>query len=175
MEARQGIKLILLWRLFEKAGTEKATKLAFQEKHSIEAKIDGGDAKLTKDGPITTKGNIEEEVPFESTMGLGDPVADMLDEAFYAQKLLELWEVDLNTQTEGGSYNAEYRRGRLIDLTKNADAEDTVMLEGTFKTDGIRQKGEVTLTAEQEEIVQYAFRDTDEVDEVEEVEEVEGD
>ena len=162
MEAKKGIKVVLLWRLLKDASTKKAVKLAFQEKHSVEASIDGGDVKKTKDGAIITTGTIEEEIPFESTMGSGDAIAEMLIQAFYDQEMLELWEVDLNEKGENGKYKAEYRRGRLTDITKNAEAEDTVMLEGTFKTEGIRQKGEVELTAEQEEIVQYAFRDTDE-------------
>ena len=49
MEAKKGIKVILLWRLLKDASTKRATKLAFQEKHSIEASIDGGDVKKTKD------------------------------------------------------------------------------------------------------------------------------
>lgn len=162
MQAKQGKKVILLWRLLDEASQKKATKLAFQEEHSIEGSVDGGDAKQTKDGAIITEGSIEEEVPFTSTMAVDDPVAEMLDEAFYEREKLELWEVDMNSKTADGKYKAEYRQGRLNDLTRSAATDDTVVLEGTFKTEGTRQKGEVTLTAEQEEIVQYAFRNTDE-------------
>lgn len=163
MQAKQGKKIILLWRLLEESSLKKATKLAFQEEHSIEGSVDGGDSKQTKDGAIVTEGSIEEEVPFTSTMGVDDAVSEMLDTAFYERKKLELWEVDMNSKTADGKYKAEYRQGRLNDLTRSAATDDTVVLEGTFKTEGTRQKGEVTLTAEQEEVVQYAFRDTDKI------------
>lgn len=162
MQAKQGKKVVLLWRDLEKASAEKAKKLAFQEEHSIEASIDGGDTKQTKDGPIVTEGSIEEEVPFTSTMAIDDPVSKMLTDAFYGTRKLELWEVDLNVKNDEGKYSAEYRQGRLNDYTRTNATDDTVILEGTFKTEGIKQDGFVTLTAEQEEVIQYAFRDTDE-------------
>ena len=86
MQAKQGKKVVLLWRLLEEASQKKATKLAFQEEHSIEGSVDGGDSKQTKDGAIVAEGSIEEEVPFTSTMGVDDPVAEMLDEAFIRDK-----------------------------------------------------------------------------------------
>lgn len=159
--ARKGKDQILLWRLEADAQKEKAFKLAFQEEHSVDASIDGGESKATKDGVINTDGTVLDEVPFTSTMAYGDKVCDMLDEAFYEQSLLELWIVDVGQKTEGNKYKAEYRQGKLDSLKKTAPTEDTVVLEGNFKTDGVRKKGEVSLTKEQEETVQYAFRDTD--------------
>ncbi len=161
--AKQGKNQVLLWRLLEESSTKVAAKLAFQEEHSKEGSVEGGDTKVTKDGPIAGEGTITEEVPFTSTMGKGDPTAEMLENAFYSQKLLELWEVDVTEKDDSGKYPAEYRQGRLNSLTISASVEDTVMLEGTFITNGTRQKGNVTLSLDQEEAIQYAFRDTQKV------------
>ena len=159
---KKGIKVVLLWRLLEDAATKKAIKLAFQEEHSVEASIEGGETKQTKDGIILTEGNVEETIPFKSTMANNDDTAKMLIKAFYDQNRLELWEVDLNEKDSSGEYAAEYRQGKLTDITKTAGVDNTVVLEGTFKTEGNKQEGTVELTAEQEAVVQYAFRDTNE-------------
>ena len=66
--ARKGKDQILLWRLEADAKKEKAFKLAFQEEHSVDASIDGGESKATKDGVINTDGTILDEVPFTSTI-----------------------------------------------------------------------------------------------------------
>lgn len=160
LKARKGKDQILLWRALKDAETEKGFKLAFQEEHSVDASIDGGESKATKDGVINTDGSILDEIPFTSTMAYGDKIAEILDNAFYNQEELELWIVDAGQKTEEDKYEAEYRQGKLDSFKKTAATEDTVVLEGNFKTNGVRQKGQVTLSKEQEETVQYAFRDT---------------
>ena len=110
--AKQGKNQVLLWRLLEESSTKVAAKLAFQEEHSKEGSVEGGDTKVTKDGPIAGEGTITEEVPFTSTMGKGDPTAEMLESAFYSQKLLELWEVDVTEKDEEGNYIRRERSSR---------------------------------------------------------------
>lgn len=158
MEAIQGKKQILLWRLLKDATTNAGTKLAFQTEHSV-SKSRGMDTTITKDGPIVTGGGLEEEVPFSCIMGKGDPVVDLLNTAILENEVLELWEVDVTDKGESGKYPGKYRQGLLSELNETKNAEDLVELEGTFVTNGTAKTGEVTLTDEQAEVVQYAFRD----------------
>ena len=158
MEAIKGINQILLWRLLENAGSVAGAKLAFQTEHSVSMSR-SADTTETKDGAIVTGGGLEEEVPFSCIMAKDDPVVTMLNDALKGNKTLELWEVDITEAVEG-KYPAVYRQGLLSELEKTANAEDLIEISGTFVTNGLAQDGQVELTAEQAEVVQYAFRDT---------------
>lgn len=158
MEAIQGKNQILLWRLLKDAATKSGTKLAFQTEHSV-SKSRSTDTTITKDGPIVTGGGLEEEVPFNCIMAKDDPVVKLLNTAIIENEVLELWEVDITDKGEAGKYPGKYRQGVLSELNETKNAEDLVELEGTFITNGTAKEGEVTLTAEQAEVVQYAFRD----------------
>ena len=83
----------------------------------------------------------------------------MLQKALRENKVLEQWEVDI-TKATANKYPATYRQGLLSELEKSANTEDLVELSGTFVVNGLAQTGEVELTAEQAEVVQYVFRDT---------------
>lgn len=160
-QAVKGKSQILLFRLLRDAASAKAAKLAFQTEHSTEKKRDS-DVTETKDGSITIGKALEEEVPFTSIMAAGDPVVKLLETAINENEILEIWEVDITEKTKGGKYPAYYRQGLLTELNKTANAEDLIEIEGTFATNGTAVQGEVTLSEEQENVVQYAFRDTSE-------------
>ena len=157
-EALHGKNQILLWRLLEEAGTTAGAKLAFQTEHSV-SKSRSTDTTITKDGPIVTGGGFEEEVPFSCIMAKDDPVVALLNKAILENKPLELWEVNITDAGAAGKYPGKYRQGLLSELNETKNAEDLVELDGTFITNGTAKEGQVTLTAEQAEAVQYAFRD----------------
>ena len=133
--------------------------MAFQTEHEIEKSRDS-ETTETKDGPISTGKGLEEEITFTCIVAKDDPTIDLLEEAINKNEILEIWEVDITSKTEGGKYPGKYRQGLLTEKNESANAEDLMELEGTYVTNGVAQVGEVTLTAEQEEVVQYAFRDT---------------
>ena len=155
-----GIELILLFRDLEEAATKPATKMAFQTEHEMEAERDS-DSTETKDGAVTTSASVGEELTITTIMGRNDPTADFLEEAFYDNKTIEVWEIDRLNKNEAGLYKAEYRQGKLTSFSKTASAEDPVELEFGFVTNGKRQKGYTPLSKEQEEVAQYVFRDTE--------------
>lgn len=157
MEALKGKNQILLFRLLEEATKKTGAKLAFQTEHSVEKSRDS-DTTETKDGPITIGQGIEESIPFSCIMAKDDPVVDLLDIAINENKIVELWEVDITKENQG-KFPAIYRQGLITELNKTANTEDLIELEGTFITNGIAQKGEVELTKEQQEVVQYKFKD----------------
>lgn len=160
MEAIQGKKLILLFRALKDASTQKGLKLAFQTEHSVDSSLNS-DTTITKDGSITTGTSVEEEIPFTCIMGRDDDTAKMLKKAHRKGEVVEMWEVDITEKDSEGKYPAEYRQGLITSYSKTANAEDLIELSCTFKVNGTAQEGLVTLTEEQEEVVQYVFRDTE--------------
>lgn len=160
LKAINGVELILLFRELDEAKNKPATKMALQVEHSVEASRDS-DKTDTKDGSITSSGGCEEEISLTTIMTRNDKTAEFLEEAFYKNRKIEVWEIDRGSKNEKGLFKAQYRQGSLTDYTRNAAAEDKVEIEITFATDGIRQKGYTPLSEEQEEIVQYVFRDTE--------------
>lgn len=161
MEALKGQNQILLFRLLKDATTKKAAKMAFQTEHETSESADA-EVTQTKDGPISVSAGIEEEITFNCIMARGDEVDEMLRQAMREKEIVEVWEVDITEKSEEERYPAEYRQGLVTERSKTANAEDLIEVEYSFTTNGISQSGEVTLTSEQEEVIQYAFRDTDE-------------
>lgn len=157
--ALKGIKQILVVRLLEKQDEVDGQKLLYQVEHSTDLSTDS-DSVITKDGPINTEGTVEEEISITSIAALGDPTIAELEDAFRNRKVVELWEI--NTQSEVGEnkFDGLYRQGKLTGFSKSATAEDFVELEMTYKTDLTPQKGACTLSEEQAQVVQYKFIDT---------------
>lgn len=154
----KGIDQILLFR---KLGDKTAaTKLAFQTEHSIESSIDGGDSTATKDGPITSPGTVAEEIPFTSIAARGDGTRELLEKAHRDQELIEVWSIDRGAEAKEGKYPATYRHCTVSEVSKSANAEDLMELTGTLVTQGTPQEGMATLSEEQQQVIQYKFKDT---------------
>ena len=158
MEAKEGKKQILLFRLLANAAAASAVKLAFQTEHDTEKARDN-DTTETKDGNISIGKGLEEEIPFKCIVGVDDPTIEMLEDAINKNEILEVWEVDL-TEEVSGKYASKYRQGLLTEMKTSSNAADLMEIDCTFITNGIAQKGMATLTTEQKEVVQYKFRDT---------------
>ena len=156
----QGKKRILLFRLLKDASKAKAAKLAFQTEHEV-SKTRDSETTETKDGAISTGQGLEEEITFSCIIADGDPTYDMLNQAMDENEILEIWEVN-TSEEQDGQYPGKYRQGIMTELTETANAEDLMEFEGTYKTNGLAQPGLITLSQEQKEVVQYAFRDTTE-------------
>lgn len=158
-DALQGKNVVLLWRLEKNRKTDIGTLLMFQTEHNVEKTRDS-DSVATKSGTIRKAGVMEEEISFSSIVGVGDKMIDTLNEAIDDGLLIELWEVDITkTGSAENKYSAIYRQGYITSLSKTANAEDEVEIEGTYATNMKGQKGEVTLTVEQIEAIQYTFKD----------------
>ena len=160
LSAVMGAEVILLFRDLDEAKTKPATKMAFQTEHSVEASRDS-DTTATKDGSVTSSATLEEEISITTIMARNDPTGDFIETALYDNRTIEVWEIDRNAKNEKGLYKAQYRQGKVTDYTRTASAEDAAEIEFTFTTNGKRQKGYTPLSEEQEEIVQYVFRDTE--------------
>lgn len=157
----EGKNKILLFRKLSDANTV-ATKLAFQTGHTFEFSRDA-DAIVTKDGTIRKLNDLESEVTgIEAVQAKSDPVATMLLEAMFDGEKLELWEVtvDEDLKDDTGKYPAIYCQGFLTSWSIDNGAEDEATNSGDFAIELVPQFGFATLTEEQQQAVQYMFRDT---------------
>jgi|SRR5690625_290124 len=159
-EMQQGRNRILLFRRLKDSNTE-AAKLVFQTGHtfSLSRAID---RIITKDGSINKIGELETEVSIEAIQAKNDPVGEMLRDSFIKGDKLELWEVtiDEDLKNEEGKYPAVYAQGNLDGWEWTSEAEDESTVSSTFFVEMEPQFDYATLTEEQQEAVQYAFRDT---------------
>lgn len=164
-KVKTGKKQILLFRALKDAQTVAARKLVYQTEHSVD-KTKESETIETKDGAVNLDGSHTEEVSFSSNWAVEDAAETMekLEDSYDNDEIVEMWEVDLDSPgEEENTYKARYRQGTLSDFSYSAGAEDAVEVEMTYVTNMKAQKGLVTLSAEQESAVQYAFRDTEAV------------
>lgn len=160
--AAKGIDIILLFRLLKKSKEEAAWKLAFQTEHE-NTKTKDSDSVATKDGPIRIPGSLEIDFSATSILSVGDPYVDQLEEALDNDDIIEIWEInkaEKGTEDNADKYKATYYQGYVTSFGKSPNAEDTVEVSLEFGINGKGAKGFATLTADQEEVVQYVFKDT---------------
>lgn len=159
-EMEQGKNKILLFRLLREQDTS-AAKLVFQTEHTFTYSREL-DTVVTKDGQIVTVGGLESEVSIEAIQAKDDETAKMLRQSVIDGDKLELWEVtvDEELQDDDGKYPAVYAQGFLDSWENTASAEEEAAVSSNFIVELEPQQGMATLTAEQEQFVQYAFRDT---------------
>lgn len=160
-EAVHGSKLVYLYRILEDAATEAGTVLAFVTENTLTVSKDA-DTTMTKDGPIRTPGESEIEIESTSLLAKGDTMYDKMRAAMMEDKLIEIWEANLAEPVEGGSnkFKGTYYQGYLTEFEKASSAEDFVEVSTTFGINGTGVDGEVTVSAEQQEIASYVFKDT---------------
>lgn len=156
----EGKNKILLFRKLSEQNKE-AAKLAFQTSHTFSYSREL-ETIVTKDGRIVRPGELESEVSIEALQSKSDPLAAMLKEAVIKGEKLELWEVTVDEELKDvdGKYPAVYAQGYLGEWEDEAGAEDDATISTTFTVELEPQFGYATLTAEQEEAIQYAFQDT---------------
>ena len=160
-EAVKGDKLIYLYRILEEAGTADAVTIMFTTEDSLTMSKDS-DSTVTKDGVIRTPGAVEVEKTGTSLLAKGDTMFGKLKQAMLEDKIIEIWEANLAEPVEDGSnkFKGTYYQGYLTEFEKTASAEDFVEVSTTFGINGTGVDGDVTVSAEQQEIAAYVFADT---------------
>lgn len=159
METVKGIDRILLFRPISLQGESDANKLAFQTEHEVSKSRDI-DGVATKDGMRQSLGELETEISVTSILAKGDDFADTMEDAFDNGEIIEIWDIDRSAEGSAGKHPATYYQAYATEFTQTPNAEDDVEMSISFSVNGRGQKGEATLTEEQEAVVQYAFTDT---------------
>ncbi|WP_082234970.1 phage major tail protein, TP901-1 family [Halobacillus massiliensis] len=163
MKKAKGVHKVLYFRKLGEA--DKAAKLVFQTEHSKSYSRDREKTE-TKDGPVSSTASLEDEVSISAIQSVEDPTFTMLEDSIVEDYPVEMWEVDLAKKTvegESGSevtkFEAEYRQGYITEWEPTSPSEDDAEIEGTFITEGIRQKGQVTLPDGDIKTLSYVFHD----------------
>lgn len=159
-EAVQGKKIVYLFRIKSKAASNDAKTIAFTTENG-RTKSKDADSTMTKDGPIRTPGTTETEITVSSILAKGDELIDELEDAMDNDELMEVWEANLAEASSGSNkFKGMYFQGYLTSFEKTSPADDFVELSLTFGLNGAGKRGDVTVTAEQQEAAEYVFADT---------------
>lgn len=161
-EAISGRRIIYLYRLLSEAAAQAATRLAFATENG-RTKSKDANSTATKDGSIRTPGTAEVEITSTSVLSKGDTMIDKLEDAMDSDKLIEIWEVNLDEPASGGEGNkfkGMYFQGYITEFEKSSPSDDFTEISLTFGINGSGKRGDVTVSAEQQEEANYAFTDT---------------
>ena len=159
-EAVQGKNIIYLFRILSEAATADAVAMAFTTENE-RSKSKDADVTATKDGSIRTPGATEIEISATAILAKGDDLAEKLEAAMDNDELVEIWEVNLaEPADEDGKFKGRYYQGYLTEFSLSSSAEDHAEYSTTFAINGSGVKGDVTVSAEQQEIAAYVFADT---------------
>lgn len=160
-EAVQGKKIVYLYRIMEEAATSDAVAMAFVTENT-RSKSKDADSTATKDGSIRTPGASEVEITATSILAKGDTLFDKLEDAMDNDKLIEIWEANLDAPAEDGEnqFAGRYYQGYLTEFELSSSAEDFTEVSTTFAVNGSGAKGNVTVSVAQQEMANYVFTDT---------------
>lgn len=159
-EAVQGKKIVYLYRILEDAATDDGALIAFTTENG-RTKSKDADSTATKDGSIRTPGVAEVEITATSILSVGDTMIGKLESALDNDKRIEIWEANLaEAGTTDGKYKGKYFQGYLTELEISSSAEDFAEVSLTFGINGSGKDGEVTVSAEQQAVADYVFKDT---------------
>lgn len=160
-EAVKGTKIVYLYRILSKAQNTDAVALAFTTENT-RTKSRDADTTATKDGAIRAPGATEVEISATSILAKGDTLVNDLEDALDAGEIIEIWEANLEAPADDGEnkFEGRYYQGYLTELEYSSNAEDNVEVSLTFGINGSGAKGDVTVSAAQQEIAAYVFADT---------------
>lgn len=144
--------------MFRKLGDKNAAaKLALQTEHKWEFERKN-ESTPTKDGAVVSNGGLEVKLSIEAISSRDDLNAMLMLSVLEGFKL-EVWEVDLAGQKQGAKYPAKYAQGSLAKWELPANVSELASISTEMSIDGTPQDGYVTLTAEEEATIRYAFKD----------------
>ena len=158
-EAVAGKKIVYLYRLLEEQATEDAVRMAFVTEDGISYSKDA-DSTATKDGSIRTPGAMEVEETMTSILVKGDTMIAKLKNAMDKDKLVEVWEANLDEKVSDSTFKGTYFQGYITEFEKTSNAEDMTEITMTVAINGSGADGNVTVSADQQEDAGYVFVDT---------------
>lgn len=154
-----GVKSLVFFREFDKRGSVKGKKIAFQTENELSEKSKT-DSEETKDGSLLKSKGLDSEISCTSYVeGGGSADYKEITEALRNQKLMEIWIVDVDIAQGTGEYNTQYFRGVLSEKKDKAQAEGYVEMEITFTIQGKGKFGHIDVSSFIEGSTEYEFTD----------------
>lgn len=157
--AVEGKNIVYLFRLFAERATKEASAVVFQTegKHTIASE---SESTATKDGNIVTTKPVTEEITTSLIFSDDNEMINKFKKAIRNNELIEIWEVNLDDPAGTGKYNGEYFQGKLTQFDLTASSEGAATYECTFSINGVGKEGPVTMSASNQEVIDYVFADT---------------
>ena len=162
MAVAKGKNIVLLIRDLSQPTTE-ADYILYQTDFSktISKEID---ETVTKTGTIKATSDSSTEISVTALAQEDDAVLDTLEDGMHTDNRYGFWEINKAVVSEGsedaGKYKALYYEGEITNFDMTAGAEGPIEVTMDLTIEGVGQRGFATLTEEQEEFVQYVFKDT---------------
>jgi len=159
-ERVDGKQTVYLYRILSESATQNASILAYVTENGKSISTDT-ETTATKDGTVVTAGIPVIEITSTSMLPVGSVMIDKLQKAQLEGAVIEIWEANLAEKAGGTNrFKGTYYRGKISSFEKNSPADGYVELSHTFSIDGVGVDGSVTVTAAQQEIAAYEFKDT---------------
>src|SRR5574344_2163091 len=114
----------------------------------------------TKDSVAQSATTPTTEISLTALSAVDDKQMDAIEDSMIAGEPYGFWEINKAVQDESDKFKAVYQEGIITSFSKSAGAEGSVEITLDVAVYGIPQRGYATLTLEQQEVVQYAFKDT---------------
>lgn len=160
-EVVAGKQLVYLFRPNKNKTTEDGTTIAFTTENE-RTKSSDSDSTQTKDGAIVAVSDPEVEITATALLAVGDEKIDQLEDALDNHDLMDIWEANLAQPVTGqdNKFKGRYFQGYVSEIDYSSPADDNVEVSLTFAINGKGVKGNVTVSAEQQEAAAYVFTDT---------------
>ena len=147
-----GKDMLLFFRKRADHATVDASKLRFQTEHSISMEKES-DSTPTKDGNVVRVSDGENTADISSLAYREDgetiEVWKTLKKNFQNDDLMEMWQVDINSGTDGTNLDVDYFQGYFTAFEISPPADGNVELSYTFAINGNGVEGTDSLTPEQ--------------------------
>lgn len=154
-ETAQGKNRFILYNIL--GDSNDAIKIAYQTNHETSSTVDV-DKEPTKDGIVISTGQIEQTIDVSTYLSTGSDDIDKLKDAHEQDKVVELWDIDSN-KDKTGQYPATYYQAYLTEISESSESEGAIEVDLTFEVLGYGKRGMTAVSAEQEEVIQYAFKE----------------
>lgn len=162
-EAIQGKRIVYLFRIASESTTTAGKRIPFVTEDS-RTKSKDADSTATKDGSIRTPGTAEVEISTTLILSKGDEIVNKLEDAMDNDELIEIWEANLDEPVSpggsGNKFKGMYFQGYITEFEQTASAEDHVEVSLTFGINASGKRGDVTVSAKEQEDANYLFKDS---------------
>ncbi|PTJ54183.1 phage major tail protein, TP901-1 family [Mammaliicoccus sciuri] len=159
MAVSKGSKTVLFFQAMDDNTADgNKLRLAFQTEHQFNSEREAIE-ETTKDGVLKDAGEINANIEFTCYVVRDNDTYKLVEDAYLKGRTLQVWEVDITEQSTDGKYHATYGQGTLSSFNKSSSTDSYTELSSTFNINLTPQQGEVSLTPDEFQAVQYAFND----------------